>query len=45
MKLMPKTLIVLVSMVALSGLLLVNLGNTLLSKGGKAHATSRGSVR
>jgi hypothetical protein len=45
MKLMPKTRIVLVSMVALSGLLLVNPGNTLLSKGGEAGAIPRGSVR
>ena len=44
MKVMLKTLMVLVSMVALSGLLLVP-GNTLLSKGGEAGAIPRGSVR
>jgi hypothetical protein len=42
-KLMPKTRIVLVSMVALGGLLLVNPGNTLLSKGGEAWAASFGA--
>ena len=42
-QLMPKTLIVLVSMAALGGLLLVNPGNTLLSKGGKAWAGSLGA--
>ena len=45
MKLMLKTRIVLVSMVALGGLLRVNPGNTLLSKGGEAGATPRGYVR
>ena len=39
-KLMPTTLMVLVSVVALGGLLLVNPGNTLLSKGGEAWAGS-----
>jgi hypothetical protein len=42
-KLMPTTLMVLVSMVALGRLLLVNPGNTLLSTGGEAWATSLGA--
>ena len=42
-KLMPKTLIVLVSMVALGGLLPVNPGNNLLLKGGEAWAGSLGA--
>jgi hypothetical protein len=42
-KLMPKTRIVLLSMVALGGLLLVNPGNTLLSTGGEAWAASLGA--
>ena len=42
-KLMPKTLMVLVSVVALGGLLLVNPGNTLLLTGGEAWATSLGA--
>ena len=42
-KLMPTTLMVLVSVVALGGLLLVNPGNTLLSTGGEAWATSLGA--
>jgi hypothetical protein len=42
-KLMPTTLMVLVSVVALGGLLLVNPGNNLLIKGGEAWATSRGA--
>ena len=42
-KLMPTTLMVLLSVVALGGLLLVHPGNTLLSTGGEAWATSRGA--
>ena len=42
-KLMPKTLMVLVSVVALGGLLLVNPGNTLLITGGEAWAASLGA--
>jgi hypothetical protein len=42
-KLMPTTLMVFVSVVALGGLLLVNPGNTLLITGGEAWATSRGA--
>ena len=42
-KLMPTTLMVLVSVVALGGLLPVNPGNTLLSKGGEAWAASLGA--
>ena len=42
-KLMPTTRMVLVSMVALGGLLLVNPGNTLLSTGGEAWAASLGA--
>ena len=42
-KWMPTTLMVLVSMVALGGLLLVNPGNTLLSTGGEAWAASLGA--
>src|SRR4029453_5656467 len=42
-KLMPKTLIVLLSVVALGGLLPVNPGNTLLLKGGEAWAASFGA--
>ena len=42
-KLMPKTLMVLVSVVALGGFLPVNPGNTLLIKGGEAWAASFGA--
>ena len=42
-KLMSKTLIVLLSVVALGGLLLVNPGNTPLVTGGEAWAGSRGA--
>ena len=42
-KWMPTTLMVLVSMVALGGLLLVNPGNTLLSTGGEPWAASLGA--
>ena len=42
-KLRPTTRMVLVSMVALGGLLLVNPGNTLLSTGGEAWAASLGA--
>ena len=42
-KLMPTTLMVLLSVVALGGLLPVNPGNNLLIKGGEAWATSRGA--
>ena len=42
-KLMPKTRMVLASVVALSGLLSVNPGNTLLSKGGEVWAASLGA--
>ncbi len=44
-KLMPKTLIVLLSMVVLGGFLPVNLGNNLLIKGGEAWASSLGARR
>ena len=42
-KVMPKTLMVLVSVVALSRFLSVNPGNTLLITGGEAWAASLGS--
>ena len=42
-KLMPKTLIVLLSMVALGGLLPIHPRNTLLRTGGEAWATSLGA--
>ena len=42
-KLLPKTLMVLLSMVALGGLLLVNPSHNLLSKGGEAWAASFGA--
>ena len=42
-KLIPKTLMVLLSVVALGGLLPVNPGHNLLSKGGEAWAASFGA--
>ena len=42
-KLMPKTLMVLVSVVVLGGWLPVHPGNSLLSKGGEAWAASLGA--
>jgi hypothetical protein len=42
-KLMPKILMVLLSVVVLGGLLLVHPGNTPLSKGGEAWAASFGA--
>ncbi|MGH8065196.1 MAG: hypothetical protein ACRERE_08145 [Candidatus Entotheonellia bacterium] len=44
-KLMPTTLMVLLSVLALGGLLLVNPGNNLLIKGGEAWASSLGARR